>query len=268
MESQMSKKCSRCEIEKDLCDYYFDKKRNFYYSHCKKCNALAGKTNRNKRKDEFNKKRKLTRVKYKEQEKEYRKKYYDEKIRPKNKNILKTKKEKTPHLCRIKLTEEEKKQYHIDYRKKNREKNRLRAIKYRIDNKDDIQRRAKERYKNTFINKQLLQNTRVRIRKALSGNRKSSTSILLLGASTEEVRLFISSKFTKGMTWDNYGKNGWHLDHIKPCSSFNLSDPDEQKKCFHYTNLQPLWATKEIAMSYGEGPDYIGNLEKGYTYSF
>lgn len=42
------------------------------------------------------------------------------------------------------------------------------------------------------------------------------------------------------MTWANYGE--WHIDHILPCASFNLSDYKEQQKCFHYTNLQPLWA--------------------------
>lgn len=64
------------------------------------------------------------------------------------------------------------------------------------------------------------------------------------------------------MTWENHKHCGWHLDHIIPCSSFDLSDPEQQNKCFHYTNLQPLWATTAIAMKYGEGPEYIGNLEK------
>ncbi len=44
------------------------------------------------------------------------------------------------------------------------------------------------------------------------------------------------------MTWNNYGYDGWHLDHVIPCSSFNLTAVEQQKKCFHYTNLQPLWA--------------------------
>lgn len=44
------------------------------------------------------------------------------------------------------------------------------------------------------------------------------------------------------MTWENQGKNGWEIDHIRPCSSFNLEDPEEQRKCFNYKNLQPLWA--------------------------
>tara|TARA_Y100000389_G_C17226930_1_gene396151 strand:- start:544 stop:708 length:165 start_codon:yes stop_codon:yes gene_type:complete len=51
------------------------------------------------------------------------------------------------------------------------------------------------------------------------------------------------------MSWKNHGLNGWHIDHIKPVSKYNLLDPEEQKKCFHYTNLQPLWALENIRKS-------------------
>ena len=47
------------------------------------------------------------------------------------------------------------------------------------------------------------------------------------------------------MTWKNYGE--WHIDHIKPCSKFNLTDEEEQKKCFNYKNLQPLWASENTS---------------------
>ena len=63
----------------------------------------------------------------------------------------------------------------------------------------------------------------------------------MLGASPEFVWNRLESQFKEGMTRDNHGFRGWHIDHIKPVSSFDLSDPEEQKKCFHYTNLQPLW---------------------------
>jgi hypothetical protein len=42
------------------------------------------------------------------------------------------------------------------------------------------------------------------------------------------------------MTWQNYGFDTWHIDHVIPCASFDLTDPEQQQKCFHYTNLQPL----------------------------
>ena len=50
-----------------------------------------------------------------------------------------------------------------------------------------------------------------------------------------------------GMTWQNWNKNGWHIDHIKQCCTFDLSKPEEQKECFHYTNLRPLWANENLS---------------------
>ena len=47
------------------------------------------------------------------------------------------------------------------------------------------------------------------------------------------------------MTWDNHGQ--WHIDHIKPCAKFDLTDKDQQKACFHYTNLQPLWKEDNLS---------------------
>ena len=51
------------------------------------------------------------------------------------------------------------------------------------------------------------------------------------------------------MTWQNHGKFGWHIDHINPCSRFNLSDIEQQKQCFHYSNLQPLWWWENLKKS-------------------
>jgi hypothetical protein len=72
--------------------------------------------------------------------------------------------------------------------------------------------------------------------------------MFLIGCEIDYLMYHLQHKFKKGMTWDNHGSgnNGkgmkeWHIDHIKPCSSFDLSKPEEQQKCFHYTNLQPLW---------------------------
>jgi hypothetical protein len=49
------------------------------------------------------------------------------------------------------------------------------------------------------------------------------------------------------MSWNNHGQ--WHIDHVRPCSSFNLLNPEEQQQCFHYTNLQPLWAADNLSKS-------------------
>ena len=74
----------------------------------------------------------------------------------------------------------------------------------------------------------------------LKGRYKSKPTLKLLGCSFEECWQHLESKFQPGMTKENYGL--WHVDHIRPCVSFDLTDPEQQKICFHYTNLQPLWA--------------------------
>jgi|LakMenE01Jun11ns_1017448.scaffolds.fasta_scaffold9556009_2 hypothetical protein len=85
----------------------------------------------------------------------------------------------------------------------------------------------------------LIHNHRTRVRQALNGIYKSESSLVLLGCKTEELKKHIESLFMEGMNWLNYGE--WEIDHIRPCSSFDLSDPKQQEECFHYTNLQPLW---------------------------
>jgi hypothetical protein len=67
----------------------------------------------------------------------------------------------------------------------------------------------------------------------------------LIGCDVPFLLKYLESKFSNGMTWNNYGK--WHVDHIKPCNSFDLQDIIQQKKCFHYTNLQPLWAYDNLS---------------------
>jgi len=108
-------------------------------------------------------------------------------------------------------------------------------------------KRRKERWviDPAFRFKWLLRN---RLRKALTrGVKKTETAVNLLGCPLPEAMQHIESKFVKGMSWGNYGS--WHIDHIRPCASFDLADPAQQKICFHYTNLQPLWAAENIAKS-------------------
>jgi hypothetical protein len=91
----------------------------------------------------------------------------------------------------------------------------------------------------------LIGNLRSRIVLALKGNPKLETTMKLVGCSVEFLKQHLEKQFKKDMSWSNYGK--WHIDHIKPCSKFDLSKPEEQRKCFHYTNLQPLWAKENYS---------------------
>ena len=93
-------------------------------------------------------------------------------------------------------------------------------------------------------------NLRSRVSHAWSRNSKSASTETLVGCSMDELRDHLESQFTDGMTWDNYGE--WHVDHIKPCSMFDFSVDSHQFECFHYTNMQPLWA--------------IDNYKKGNKY--
>jgi len=81
------------------------------------------------------------------------------------------------------------------------------------------------------------------MRKAMQqyGAGKISDTMSLLGCDIGYFVKHIESQFTKGMSWSNYGKNGWVIDHIIPCASFNLEIEDEAKRCFNYRNLRPLW---------------------------
>ena len=75
---------------------------------------------------------------------------------------------------------------------------------------------------------------------------KASRTNALIGCTITELRQHLEAQFTNGMNWNNYGRTGWHIDHIRPCASFDLTDAEQQRQCFHYTNLQPLWAAENI----------------------
>lgn len=100
----------------------------------------------------------------------------------------------------------------------------------------------KEQRKNPIYRLKI--NLRRRIIHALNGSLKAQHTFELLGCDIETFKLHLESKFQTDMSWPNYGQ--WHIDHIKPCCLFDLSKPEEQKTCFHYTNLQPLWAKDNL----------------------
>lgn len=95
-----------------------------------------------------------------------------------------------------------------------------------------------------------MQDPRFRIEAALRARmaslmkgRKSANTIRLLGCSYFDFKIYLESKFEPGMTWDNYGSgvDKWNIDHIMPCAIFDLTKPEHQRRCFHFSNLQPLW---------------------------
>lgn len=97
-------------------------------------------------------------------------------------------------------------------------------------------------------------NLSCKIRKVIKGKKYKSTE-KLLGCTVEEFRKYIERQFTDKMSWDNYGTY-WHLDHIVPCSYYDLSKPHHQEECFFYTNYQPLEAKRNLRKSNRLDHDY------------
>ena len=147
--------------------------------------------------------------------------------------------------------------YHKEYRQKNKERRAEYKKKYDQKNKE-----ARAEYRKNKYSTNLDYKFRKLSRNALYKNLKryliketnpefsyTETSSSLLGCTVKELKTYIENQFEDGMTWENWRHDGWHLDHIVPCSSFDLSKNEEQKKCFHYTNLQPLWAKDNMSKS-------------------
>lgn len=97
------------------------------------------------------------------------------------------------------------------------------------------------------INFKIKRRLRHRIYCALRFNTKVGSAVKDLGCSIEEFKQYLESKFVESMTWENYGK--WHIDHVVPLDSFNLSNREELLLACHYTNLQPLWAKDNLVKS-------------------
>lgn len=208
------KQCPRCDEPKPLSEFNKSLERvDGLQVYCKEHEKEQKKENRNKPEN-------------KEKEIKYGKIYRDEnkeKIAKKNKKY------------------------------RNRPENKIKAKEYnnKLENKERRNKYQKARRKsdNAF---RLMLNLRTRVNKVLSGNNKSLTTMLLIGCDIDYLMYHLQSQFTKGMTWDNYGKGGWQVDHIKPCSKFDLTDSKQQELCFNFKNLQPLWA--------------IDNMRKGNKY--
>jgi len=100
--------------------------------------------------------------------------------------------------------------------------------------------------RNSNIHRVLASKLRIRMNMALKGKNKVGSAVRDLGCSMSEFKIYLESKFQPGMIWENHGLQGWHLDHIKPLASFDLTNREEFLKAAHYTNLQPLWSRDNI----------------------
>jgi hypothetical protein len=119
---------------------------------------------------------------------------------------------------------------------------------FKLNNKTYMKKYLKDYSKlGININTKLANCLRHRIWQALKGICKSAHTMELVGCNIEQLKEHLEKQFTKGMNWLNWGFYGWHIDHIKTCYSFDLSIPEQQKQCFNYTNLRPLWAEENLS---------------------
>jgi hypothetical protein len=178
--------------------------------------------------------------------------YYDknlEAVRKRSREWLKAKRTSDPEFrqkLREKARKEWRKMYYSLTPEEKLEMNRQKYAQIDMENRRKKARETKRERYHKDLNYRLSSIVRSRISRSLRDNniqyKKSNHSIDLLGCSIVELKAHLEAKFTDGMSWENYGE--WHVDHIKPCASFeNLGTcPKQQRECFHYSNLQPLWA--------------------------
>lgn len=129
---------------------------------------------------------------------------------------------------------EDVKAYQSEYRRSNREYVNARNSEYN-----------RERRK-TDIEFRLQGNIRSRLNSAIQSGKRNGSAIKDLGCTLAELKLHLEQLFQPGMTWENYGRYGWHIDHVEPLCSFDLTDREQLLRACHYQNLQPLWATENM----------------------
>jgi hypothetical protein len=229
-----SKQCRKCDEIKPIFEFYFREDTKKYRSECKTCtNIINNKISKN------------------ENSKNSRRAYY---IRNKEKININQKIYRSKNRNKINAQKSE-------YRCNNKEKIIERDRQYRVNNKEKIIERNKKYYKKnklkilsrackyrnnrerTDIQYKLACRLRTRLGDAIRNNQKSGSAVRDLGCSIADLKQYLETKFQYGMTWENYGFGGWHIDHIRPLASFDLTDRKQFLEACHYTNLQPLWAT-------------------------
>lgn len=110
----------------------------------------------------------------------------------------------------------------------------------KIGNRNEYQRK----YRYSTISRRIAHSLRKRLNRAIRQKTKVGSAINDCGCSQEFLKEYLESQFQCGMTWNNYGLNGWNIDHIIPLSYFDLSDKEQFLRACHYTNLQPMWASE------------------------
>jgi len=212
-----TKRCKRCGEIRALSEFYKDRSRKDGFDpYCKQCIR--------ERADWRNPTQRQTRKECNRRLYKYSDKY--------RKNVL----------SYGKIYREENKEYFEEYRSSEKFKESLcRSNKKRMESgKQHEYFKVRRKEDKSFA---LTCSLRVRLIRALKDSCKMNSTFNLIGCSLEELKKHLENQFVNGMSWDNYGgRSGWQIDHIIPCSYFDLTKEENQYICFNFRNLQPLWA--------------------------
>ena len=217
-----NKICTKCKKEKPLEEFYNSKNGKFgKRSTCKICTDIDNKSR-------YSKEASLKSY-YKNRDKileQQRKKYaedssYKQKYRLENRDKILLNNSK----------------YHKIWYEKNK---KIKLLKSKLYN--EKRESGDPEYK---LRRRLRSRLTTALKKYLKVPFKERNINLLIGCSLVELKKYLESQFKDDMNWNNHGKL-WHIDHIKPCHLFDLSDIEEQRRCFNYRNLQPLYAQENL----------------------
>ena len=207
--------CSKCKEEKPYECFSKDaRKKSGVRPRCKSCIKIDHRKYRKENRDKVYK-------------------YFKEYIKNNKKQIAESKRKY------YEKNKEEIKQQKKEYYQKNKKQIIKKSQKYRREWK-----RKKYASDTNYKLAQLIRSSSGKIMRAVKKNKKMK-SLEYLGCSLDEFRKHIESLWQEGMSWDNHGFDGWHLDHIKPIDWF-IKNSDDPWQANHYTNLQPLWARENI----------------------
>lgn len=205
------KLCTKCNMFKSYSEFYFRKDNQKYRNECKECLA------------QYKKQKYLSNPEVKQYYLNYGKTWRDN-----NKEHIQNYQQAHRNELKEYNKQYQKQRYETDlnYRNKRKEYNRN---QYHSD-----------------LNYKIRKILSGRIKNVLNGISKSNNTQQLLGCSLEFFKDFVEFSFYDNMCWDNYGSH-WHIDHVRPCASFDLSDPGQQRECFNWRNLSPLRADKNMS---------------------
>lgn len=238
---QNEKTCSRCKVTLPLSGFHNCKSSKDGKLHrCKSCSSEVYAEWRAKNPDYHANWRRENRDRIEEVDRAWREKNKD-RIR---KNGARWRAENPEHV----------REYNRLWRKENKELHRAACYAWKESNPDKVKetkRRIYEKQKDDpkhKVDSAMRAGMHVSIIRGSKAGRKWES---LVGYTVDDLMRHLERQFLTGMTWGNYGRGGWHIDHKIPRSAFNYETPDDLdfNRCWALSNLQPMWEPDNISKS-------------------